>query len=140
MPKLRKTTKLHYGKYLYKAAFFNTLSFAFSSYKNKGKGKLSFTQTTINNLDLQFANNESLKVDIRRSQKSVTKSEYLEAKRIFSLLIKDQVLFSFFLVHVYFLYLGLLYLNQLPYTTHKLILCFFVTFVVFIVIKMITQC
>lgn len=86
MSKLRKTTKLHYGKYLYKAAFLNTLSFAFSSYKNKGKGKLSFTQTTINNLDLQFANNESLKVDIWRSQKLVTKSEYLEAKRIFSLL------------------------------------------------------
>lgn len=86
MPRTRKTTKLHYGKYLYKVTFYNTVAFAFSSYKNKGKGRLSFTQLTISSLDLQFSKNETLKVNIWRSQKQVSKPEYREAKRILSLL------------------------------------------------------
>lgn len=86
MSRLCKTTKLHYGKYLYKATFCNTVLFAFSGYRNTKKDRLSLAKSVIDNLDLQFADNKKLTVSVWRSNKSVTKIEYQEAKHILSLL------------------------------------------------------
>jgi len=86
MPKLRKTTKLHYGKYLYKATFFNTLSFCFASFRNSKSDKLSSVKNVICNLQEQYDYNKSMTVEIWRTKKSITVSDFLETKQILNLL------------------------------------------------------
>lgn len=86
MSRLCKTTKLHYGKYLYKATFRNTVLFAFSNYRNAKKDRLSLAESVIDSLDRQFAENKKLTVAVWRTNKSITKTEYQEAKQILFLL------------------------------------------------------
>ena len=82
MPQYKKTTKLHYSKYLYKAVFYTNLAFSFSSYRNKGKDRLGLAQSTINDLDNDYINKRSLKVSVRRSQKDVSTIDYKGMKSL----------------------------------------------------------
>ena len=86
MPKLRRTTKLHYGKYLYKATFVNTLAFCFASFRNSKSDKLSGVKLIISDLQLQYDLNKAMEVDLWRTSKSVSVTEFLEAKQMLKLL------------------------------------------------------
>lgn len=86
MYKLRKTTKLHYGKYLYKATFYNTLAFCFASFRNRKDDKLSGVKLLISDLQTQYDLSKSMKVDLWRTTKPVSVTEFQEAKQIVNLL------------------------------------------------------
>jgi len=86
MPKHVKSRKLHYGKYLYKATFFNILCYAFSSYRNSSKDRLSFARSVIERLEEQQASHREMSVEVWRAQKLVSTSEFTEGSNILSLL------------------------------------------------------
>lgn len=86
MYKPRRTTKLHYGKYLYKATFRNDLSFCFASFRNSSKDRLNFVRQTISELTDKLDSNQKLEITVWRSKRTVSSVEYRYAKRILELL------------------------------------------------------
>ena len=85
--KLFETKKLHYGQYLYKLSLSNELSYIFRTDLQK-KSKLSYAKVILDQLNLQYRNNETLTRQKYNSIKEVNEIDYLDAKDIFSILRK----------------------------------------------------
>lgn len=85
--KLHETRKLHYGKYLYKLALYNELSYIFRTELQKD-GKLGYAKVILDKLNLQYRNNEPLTRQKFNAVKEVQESHYLDAKDIYTVLRK----------------------------------------------------
>lgn len=86
--KIRKTTKLHYGKYLYKVNFKNDLSHCFASFRNTPKDRLSYAKNVINDLKQKAKDKEPLATRFWRTMKLVEPSDHQYASNILALLSK----------------------------------------------------
>lgn len=86
MTKQLKTKKLHYGKYLYKATFTNSVAFTFASYRNPSADRLRLAKEVIQTLHNQHKSKQSLNINVWRTQRKIPYSDYIESTRILSLL------------------------------------------------------
>lgn len=86
--KLFETKKLHYGQYLYKLVLSNELSFIFRTDLQKNS-KLSYAKVILDQLNLQYRNNEPLTRQKYNTIKEVNELHYLDAKDIYSILNKS---------------------------------------------------
>lgn len=86
--KLHETTKLHFGKYLYKLVLSNQLCFIFRSRAgNVTKfNKLGNAKSILDKLTERYMQNLSLEKQVYRTKLQVPVNDYLDAKDIYTLL------------------------------------------------------